>query len=291
MIYKFQSIFIDKIWGGDYFKKNYYSDASETCGEVWGISGIEGKSSITYLENDTPISLNSLYKERHDLFGYYSSKEFPLLIKLIEAKSNLSIQVHPNDDYAMEHYNSPGKSECWYIIDAKKDSDIIVGHTSQTKAELVHKIELNEFEKVVNRLKIKKGDMVNIPSGMVHSINEGTVILEVQQASDITFRIFDYNRLENGKQRELNIKEALKIITVPSRKVEDTGNTEYFSFKVRSISNGDKTAHQYGDYYFVMEGNGFFDDTKVQKGDFIFIPSKVEYKVTGNLKVGYVTIK
>ena len=291
MIYKFKTMFVDKIWGGDYFKNNYYSEASETCGEVWGISGIEGKSNITYLENNTPISLENLYKERHNLFGYYTSKEFPLLIKLIGANSNLSIQVHPNDDYARKHYNSLGKSECWYIIDSEKDADIIVGHNAQTREELDQKINLHEFEMVVKKLKIKSGDMVNIPSGMIHSINKGTVVLEVQQASDITFRIYDYNRLENGKQRELNIKEALEVITVPSKKVENTGKTEYFSFEVISISDCIKIAHQHGDYYFVIEGNGFFDDTKVQKGDFLFVPSKVEYRVKGNLKVGYVTIK
>lgn len=290
MVYKLNPIFKDKIWGGDYLKKTYNYQSTTNTGEAWGISGYKGSSSIILNGPYQGNTLYELYKSHKHLFGNYPSDNFPILVKIIEAKDDLSIQVHPNDIYAKQ-FNSLGKTECWYIIDCKEDSQIIIGHNALTKEELLTKINNKEYNSLLNKFNINKGDFFKIPAGMIHAICKDTVLLEVQQSSDITYRLYDYDRLDNGKPRDLHIKESLDVIQVPSIPIENTGNTKYFDFTVKTINNLEKISHKYGDYYFIIEGTAQSNGLTLNQGDFIFIPSNTSYKIIGNIKVGFINIK
>lgn len=140
-------------------------------------------------------TLSWLWAEHRELFGNCEGKEFPLLIKILDAKDDLSIQIHPNDEYAAEHENgSLGKTECWYVLDCEPDATIIVGQRAKDRAEAAQMIEEGRWDDMLNVLPIHKGDFFQIDSGTVHAIKTGTLILETQQSSDVTYRLYDYDR-------------------------------------------------------------------------------------------------
>lgn len=290
MILKLEPIFYDKIWGGSKLKTTYQYSSTNQTGEVFGISGLDGKSNVISSVPFKGMTIRELYNSNKELFGNYPSDEFPILIKVIDALKDLSIQIHPNDEYA-KAYNSLGKTECWYILDAEEDTEIIVGHNAKTKEEFVQKVENKEYSTLLNKFPIKKGDFFDIKAGTIHAICENTMILEVQQSSDITFRFYDYDRLENGQPRELHQKEAIDVVNVPQPKITNTGETEYFKFDILSDYEGKKKADVYGDYFFIMEGSGMFDDEPVQKGDFLFVPCLCEYEVQGKMTLSKIKIK
>lgn len=185
----------DKVWGY----------------EEWLISAHDNGMTYIDYKNKKNISFKKFYEENKDLFGI-DDKVFPLLIKKIVAKDKLSVQVHPDDKYAKKHENSLGKTECWFILnDSAKE--IIIGQKCKNKEELKKAIEKNDIMNKINRQKVSKDDFFNIPAGTVHAICEDTQILEIQQSSDITYRLYDYSRkTEDGKLRELHIDKSLDVI-------------------------------------------------------------------------------
>lgn len=195
-ILKFDVVKHDKIWGN----------------EQWIVSAHpNGVSTILGGEYDG-INLAELFKTKPELFGNSKLDEFPLLVKIIEAEDNLSVQVHPDDEYAKKHENSLGKNECWYVVDCKDKADIVVGHNLKDKEELRTLIEANKLEDKLDIKLISKGDFFDVPAGTIHAIRGGTTILEVQQSSDITYRLYDYGRLENGQPRELHIDKSIDVV-------------------------------------------------------------------------------
>ena len=188
--------------------------------EQWGVSAnLKGNNEILNSEYKGE-TLNSLWESHRELFvsGCKKLKDcrFPLLTKIIDAKDDLSIQVHPNNEYAMKHENgSFGKTECWYIIDAEPNSKLVIGHNAKSKEELERMIENKEWNLFIREVPIHKGDFFFIDAGTVHAIKGGVKILETQQSSDITYRIYDYDRLQNGKPRELHVNKSIDVITVP----------------------------------------------------------------------------
>jgi len=291
MILKLKPVFFDKIWGGNYFQSYLEYSSSEQCGEAWGISGYTDKSSTILNGEFRGKTLREIYQSRKDLFGNYPSPEFPLLIKLIDAQKDLSIQVHPDNEYARKYHNSFGKTEAWYVVDCNENSEIVIGHNAKSKKEMMNKVLQNDYDNLLHRFHIKKEDMFSIPAGMVHAICKNTVILEVQQASDITYRLYDYNRIQNGVPRELHIKQAMDVIDFPSKPIEHTGESEYFNLVITNLEEKQYKADKYGDYYFIINGNAQINDITVKMGDFIFISSEQEYNIKGNLKVAKIQIK
>lgn len=284
MIIKLQPLFFQKVWGGNAIHQVYGYDCKENTGEAWGISGHKNGASIVMNTAFKGKTLRELYEEKPALFGDYPSKEFPILIKVIDAEDDLSIQVHPDDAYAKKYENSLGKTECWYILDAKKGTDIIVGHKAKNLSEFKTFVANNDFESVLNKFPVKKGDLFNIYSGTIHAICKGTLLLEIQQSSDVTYRLYDYNRLSNGSLRELHIDKALDVIKFPNNELAKDKPTNLFDFDIyTNIEEQKGVADKYGDYIFILEGHGYFNDTEVKKGDFIFITSKSDYKVLGAL--------
>ena len=191
----------------------------ENLGEIWSLSGVSGN--ISLIENGELAGKNlneiiEIYREKllgkriWDKFG----KDFPLLIKFIDAAKPLSVQVHPNDEQAKRLHNSFGKSEMWYIMEAEKNAELIIGFQKGIKKEDYSKhLNSNSLEEILNKVPVAKGDAVYIPAGRVHAIGAGIVLAEIQQTSDITYRIYDYNRIDkDGKKRELHTDLALQAI-------------------------------------------------------------------------------
>lgn len=234
---KFKTIYKEKIWGGTKLKSVLRKDTpnNKTIGESWEISGVQDNTSVVsngYLEGNElneliEVYMGDLVGDRiYDQYG----DQFPLLIKFIDANAPLSVQVHPNDKLAMQRHGSFGKTEMWYIIDAKKDAELISGFNHEIdKNHYLQHLENNEITKILNFEKVKPGDVFFIPAGRVHAIGEGIVLAEIQQTSDITYRIFDWNRKDaDGKSRELHTEKALDALDF---KVYDNYKTEYDAVK------------------------------------------------------------
>jgi len=216
---KFNSVLFPKIWGGNKLKKlRSEGEKLENVGESWEVSAVDGyctEAANGFLAENTLDELVEVYLG--DLVGdkiFAQYGEFPLLLKIIDAAQNLSIQVHPNDEIAADRHDSFGKNEMWYVLDAEPNAFIIAGFNKKiTEREYLKAIENNTLEDYLHKIPIKKGDVMFIPAGCVHAIGQGSVILEVQQSSDITYRIFDYNRLDsNGLPRELHTELAVDAI-------------------------------------------------------------------------------
>jgi mannose-6-phosphate isomerase len=218
---KFQPKFKYRIWGGNKLKtvlnKEY---TGENIGESWEISDVKEDETVVtngYLKGYTLKKLIQEFKGEFVGEKVYSSfgDEFPLLIKIIDAETPLSIQVHPNNTIAKERHNSFGKNEMWYIMEAETDSEIIVGFNKETNPKtFLQSIESGNILDILNSEKVKKGDTFYIPAGRIHAIGSGILLAEIQQTSDVTYRIFDYNRIDvtTGQERELHNKLALDVI-------------------------------------------------------------------------------
>ena len=226
-------VFKQMIWGGSRMRMEYgYDIPGDNTGECWAISAHpQGNCTLSSGEYEG-MTLSELWDSHRELFGNVEGDRFPLLTKIIDASSDLSIQVHPDDEYARVHENgSMGKMECWYILDCDEDATIIIGHHAKTKDELVDMVKSARWKDLIREIPVKKGDFFQINPGCVHAIKGGTLILETQQNSDITYRLYDYDRLQDGKKRPLHIQQSLDVITVPFEEcgLAETGGIIYDS--------------------------------------------------------------
>ena len=204
-------VFTHNIWGGTKLREEYgYDVEGDDIGECWGVAAHENGNCTVKNGEFAGQTLADLWDSHRELFGGIDGVRFPLLIKIIDAKDDLSIQVHPDDAYAAEHENgSFGKMECWYILDCKEDSTLVIGHNARTKEELCDMIEGKKWKEFIREIPVKKGDFIQIDPGTVHAIKGGITLLETQQNSDITYRVYDYDRLSNGKPRDLDRKSVV----------------------------------------------------------------------------------
>lgn len=213
--------FQPKIWGGRQLEQFGYDLPEGKIGECWAISAHpHGPATI---ENG-PLAGKSLaeaYADDPEYFGNPTSKVFPLLTKILDAEDSLSVQVHPDDAYAAEHEHELGKTECWYVISAEPGSYLIYGHHAQTRAELTEMIEKGEWDKLLRKVPVKAGDFFYVPSGTIHALTTGIMVLETQQSSDTTYRLYDYDRTDDaGNKRELHLKQSEDVTTVPHKDPE-----------------------------------------------------------------------
>ena len=206
---KFENLYYHKIWGGQELKKFRKNLPEGDIGESWDIACHPNGIGIVSNGIDKGLTFEQLIeKHGQNLIGKKINEEkFPLLIKIITAKDKLSIQVHPDDYYAKKFENELGKTEAWYILDAEEDSYLILGTKNCDREKFREALKNNDLEKYLNKVKVKKGDFFYVQSGLIHGICEGVTILEVQQSSDTTYRVYDYNR-----ERELHIDKALDVI-------------------------------------------------------------------------------
>lgn len=213
-----EPVFQSKIWGGERLHSVFGFDLpSKQIGEDWAISAHPHGVSVVQNGEFKGKKLNELWEQHQELFNHSKVAKFPLLIKILDAEADLSVQVHPDDAYALEHENERGKTECWYIIDAEPGAEIIYGHTAKTREELKDMVAAKEWDKLFRRVPVKKGDFYFVPSGTIHAIGKGILILETQQSSDTTYRLYDYDRRDNeGNLRELHLKQSIDVTTVPA---------------------------------------------------------------------------
>lgn len=285
-------VFKDAIWGGKLLKDFGYEEASDSAGECWGISAHKNGDCTVENGEFAGKTLSWCWENHRELFGNLEGEVFPLLIKILGAEDDLSIQVHPDDEYAAVHENGAlGKTECWYILDCKEDATIVIGHNAKDKQELEEMIRQERWNELIRVVPIKKGDFFQINPGCLHAIKGGTLLIETQQSSDVTYRVYDYDRLQNGKPRELHVQQSIDCITAPhdDYKAEHVVNnypqmTEtmlvkcpYYTLKKWDID---------GEYTFkmdkpfvnvsVIEGEGVVDGKKVEKGAHFIIPSGMD---------------
>lgn len=218
---KFKTIFKEKIWGGDKILRILGKDFSplSNCGETWELSSV--KDNVSECENGALkgkklTDLIAVYKESlvgRKIYNQFGT-EFPLLIKFIDANDDLSIQVHPDDALAEERHNSFGKTEMWYILQADENATLITGFNREIdKENFLKYFKEGRIIEILNSEKAKKGDVFFIPAGRIHTIGKGLLLAEIQQTSDVTYRIYDFNRTDkNGNKRALHVDKALEAI-------------------------------------------------------------------------------
>ena len=296
--------FSEKIWGGSKLKDLYsYPIPSDKTGEYWAISGMEGESSTILNGEFKGKSLREVYKDKPELFANPNEKEFPLLVKIIDAADDLSIQVHPDDEMAKRLENSRGKTECWYILN-ENPSSIIFGLKVDSKDEAIRLIDERKWDELLKEVPTKKGDFFFVRAGTVHAIKKNSLILEIQQASDITYRLYDYDRRDDmGNLRDLHLdksKEAIKITKEEDQIQILSGqgfegkiltSNEYFVVREFKINKEAKFKRE-KPYLLesVIEGAGEIEiDGKVypiKKGDFFLMTNYAkDYKITGKLTI------
>ena len=210
-----EPVFHEKIWGGRRLAEDFDYDIPEgKIGECWAISAHPHGDCVVASGAFAGEKLSQLWNRRHELFGDAKGDRFPLLIKILDAHDDLSVQVHPDDAYAAEHeHGSLGKRECWYVLDAEPDTDIIIGQRAHNRQELSQMIDEGRWDDMLNLVPIHKGDFFRIDPGTIHAIKGGTLILETQQSSDVTYRVYDYDRVgADGKPRELHVRQSLDVV-------------------------------------------------------------------------------
>lgn len=300
--------FKERIWGGTKLKTEFgYEIDSDLVGECWAISAHpNGQSTVRSGEYEGK-TLGELWEQRHELFGSLSGETFPLLTKILDANNDLSVQVHPADDYANKYENGElGKTECWYVIDCEEDAEIIFGHNATSKEELVSMINSDDWDALLRRVKVKPGDFFYVPSGTIHALCAGVLILETQQSSDTTYRVYDYDRTdENGNKRELHINKAIDVTTVPHTAtavqpttIKQAGadvttfiQSAYFSvykWRIQSTATFEQTESFM--IASVIEGNGEIitenSHHALKKGDHFILPYQMgTFQLNGNMNI------
>ncbi len=297
-------VFTHNIWGGTKLKTEYgYDIDGEDIGECWGISAHEHGDCMIREGRFEEYTLSQLWKEHPELFGNVDFDKFPLLVKIIDARQDLSIQVHPNNDYANKHENgSFGKTECWYVLDCGEDATLVVGHNANNAEHLRDMVHSAKWKELIREIPIQKGDFIQIDPGTMHAIKGGTLIMETQQNSDITYRVYDYDRLSNGKPRELHIEKSLDVIIAPAA---DANNTvihaqkitknefvelikcEYYTvFKADIDESLEKEQTDPFMLVTVIEGSGTLNGRVIKKGDHFIVPYQYgNMKFEGKLQI------
>ncbi|MCH4888013.1 class I mannose-6-phosphate isomerase [Acidaminobacter sp. JC074] len=298
---KFESKYIEKIWGGNRllsFKDNDSLD-EKNYGESWEIVDRDDYSSIISNGIYKGMTLEDLKTLKGEaLLGTGSEDKLPLLVKFIDAKEKLSIQVHPSNDYANKHENDAGKTEAWYIISAGPDAEIVAGMNPMSKSDLSKSISNGEIETELKRIKVKSGDFIFIESGLIHAICGDILLAEIQQNSDVTYRVFDY-----GRDRELHINKSIDVIktNLEAKVIKGVGRIRYGykktylvtceEFEIAKLDISKQFHEMKTDTFKIIacvEGqgkicaDGFCED--ISRGETILLPADVaSYEISGKL--------
>ena len=300
-----EPVFCERIWGGRNLEEFDFSIPQGNIGEAWVIAAHDNGSSKITNGDLAGLTLKEAYEKHPSLFTEKVYDKFPLLIKILDASDNLSVQVHPEDDYARVNENGElGKTECWYVLDAKEGAKLVYGHTAKTKEEFNDKINREQWQELFLEEEVKAGDFFYIPAGTLHAIGEGILIYEVQQNSDTTYRVYDYDRVDkDGNKRELHIEKTKDVSKVPFEKVTTNPKEErlegstvtyladekYFSvFKVEVEGQVSLEKNRTGNLFTVLNGSGSVEidgnSYDVKKGDsFILTTDCSNYTLKGNM--------
>lgn len=301
----------DYIWGGNRLTTEFdYVSFLDRQAEAWVLSCHKDGENIIENGEFEGRSLQEIINEHPEYMGESgrNKEDFPILIKLIDAKDNLSVQVHPDEEYAQRVEGEHGKTEAWYILDNDEGAELIFGFSEDiTKEEFKQAIESNTLTDKVNRVKVKKGDLFFIEAGTLHAIGKGILLAEVQQNSNTTYRVYDYGRLQNGKPRELHIEKAIEVTNcnkseISSDSISVTDSEHYTAtllsscdiFTFSRIDIKDEATFTADKDSFVslvcIDGNGVLEygeeTVTLYKGDSLFLPAGLgEYRLMGKISV------
>lgn len=294
----------EKIYGGHKIQEKFHLPiADKKIGEYWIISAHKNGPSKIHNGIYQGEYLSDVYKNHKELFADENKESFPLLIKINEVTQPVSVQVHPNDDYARKFENDSGKAEFCLWMDVEPGTKIIRGHTAQTKEEFLKRIENREFDQLFIRKEVKDNEFVYTPAGTVHGIEGRLLMAEVQQSSDATYRIYDYDRVDaNGQGRKLHIKKASEVTTIPHKETEvkaittkEGKNTiiqyvdsEFFKVTRYQIQKEKKISNPRYSCLIVLDGEGQIKTENevysLKAGDGCIITSQTDfYTLEGNL--------
>ena len=308
-ILKLNPVFKDYLWGGTKLRDEYgFKSNLEKLAEGWMLSCHKDGENIISNGEFAGKTLTNIVKEYPHFLGENGKRfeYFPILIKLIDAKNDLSVQVHPDNEYAMKVEGEFGKTECWYILDCDEDAELIYGFNREISSqEFKDRISDNTFLKTVNKVKVKKGDLFFIEAGTLHAIGKGIFLAEIQQNSNTTYRVYDYGRLgADGKPRELHVEKAIDVTncTPPTRLTNPEGKLivgdgftsqlltkcDLFNVEKVSVTSMYKSFADNKSFVSVLvtDGNGEVDGTEIKKGDSLFIPANYgDFTVSGNVEI------
>lgn len=297
----------EKIWGGTKLRDEFgYDLPSETTGEHWSISAHPNGPATVKNGEHAGKTLTELWASHRDLFGHQEGEVFPLLTKIIDAKNDLSVQVHPDDEYGLANEGELGKTECWYVLAADEGAEIVFGHNAETKEEFHEMIADGQWDKLLRSIQVKPGDFFYVPSGTVHAIGSGVTILETQQSSDTTYRLYDYDRKDDaGNFRDLHINQSIAVSMIPHvdpqpemtvTKVDNSElkklvSNDFFTVYEWIIKNSIAMERE-GLYTLVsiVDGKGLIevDGTSypLEKGNHFLLPNEVDnWTFTGDLHI------
>ena len=281
----------DYLWGGEKLKTKYNKKTDRApCAESWelsfheaGLSRIDGGDALSDIARAVDLGTRAM-----------RFSHFPMLIKLIDAASDLSVQVHPSDEYAMEHEASYGKSEAWYIVEAEAGAGIYLGFKrSVTREEYAEAIADGSLTELLNFYEVKAGECYFIPAGTVHAIGRGCLIYEIQQNSNLTYRVYDYGRRDkDGRERELHIEKALSVTDLGKYERADYKSSKaqckYFRSERLSVKGERRLLADAGSFMCVtcIFGFGEIDGEKIKTGDSFFVPAGYgEYTLFGDMEI------
>lgn len=287
----------DYIWGGNKFKSWGKKSNKDIIAECWELSFHKDGACLIDSGVNKGFRLKDLATEKD--IGEKAAKFpfFPILVKLIDAKDNLSVQVHPSDEYALKNENQFGKTEMWFVLENEPGAWLYVGFKHDvTKEEVERRIKDNTITDVLNKIEVKPGEAYFIPSGTIHAIGKGVTVLEIQQNSNLTYRVYDFGRVgKDGKPRELHVQKALNVLNFQAYKPNpDTSSClakcKYFSTYISE----DAYLVAPKDSFItltVIEGHGEINGISAVKGSTFFIPAGKKADIAGEIKYVYSIIE
>ncbi len=292
MILQLVPLFKERIWGGQKLKNFYQDLPSGDIGECWGISAHpQGDSKIAngLVKGQ---SLSQVYHQFPQWFNGAKSSRFPLLVKMIDAREDLSVQVHPNNAYALANEHDLGKHEAWIVLDVGDQARIQLGHTALTPPSFKEAILHQQWQSLLRYVPLATNDVIDIAPGTLHALCAGTVVLEIQQSSDVTYRVYDYHRLDKlGQPRTLHLPQAMAVTTVPFvapkqtklnknhlNKLQPLIHNEHFIVEACGVDSTIDVLIPHNQYRLatVIEGNIFIDNQPFKQGDHFIITSTVK---------------
>ena len=303
MIYRLTPSFREKIWGGHKFRDLYDMDCGDgLVGEGWLVASLPGKEDSEV--EGTGMRLSQLYDERNELFGSHDTDVVPIKFLLGDCSQNTSVQLHPNEEYANRVEGCLGKPECVFFLDVEPGSVAMYGHNARDREELKRMISEKRWDELFRTYDgVRAGDFAYIPAGRIHTTCKGTVILELSRNADMTYRVYDFDRVDaQGNRRKLDIDKTLDVALVPDSddpfikpKVEEKGDLRVYTYvdipgefsarKLVCTGKGSFALKEFS-FWFIAEGKGLIDGIEVRKGETWFVPcGQDELEIEGDLTI------
>lgn len=298
----FKPIARKAIWGHTLVKNYFgYNDFPDGIGQSWSFSCQKDASNICLSEPYVGKSLLDLWNNHQELFGH-NGEDFPVIISLVAPEDDLSIQVHPDSDYAHKIGLKKGKNEAWYFIKTEENTTIVYGHNAKNQEDLYNYINNKNWDNLIRHLDVHTDDFVYLPAGLLHALRKGSIVYEIQQSTDITYRFYDYHRKDaNGNERPLQLKEAIECLSynqedminniTPVVKEMNNGlETIYISndsFTVTKLDMNGSNNYVCNNYQLatVVKGSGYIDDKEIKVGDNFLIPKDTKVVLNGNMVI------